>query len=276
MPGLNAKAISTLRFLLPPMWEQRAIVETLKTWDHAIEKVEALIANARTQKQALMQQLLPQGTTPPKKRLSGFSGEWQEVRLGNLVKEVSRDVDWDDEATYKLISVRRRSEGIFHRESLRGHEILTKSMKVALAGDFLISKMQIVHGASALVKANFDGFNISGSYIALVPKDQAKLDIEYFDWYSRTPYFYKLAYINSYGVHIEKMTFNLKSFLKQTIMVPQSNAEQSAIVDRLNSAEALIGVYQSQASALRREKAALMQQLLTGKRRVKLPESEVA
>lgn len=258
------------------MWEQRAIVETLKTWDHAIEKVEALIANARTQKQALMQQLLPQGTTPPKKRLSGFSGEWQEVRLGNLVKEVSRDVDWDDEATYKLISVRRRSEGIFHRESLRGHEILTKSMKVALAGDFLISKMQIVHGASALVKANFDGFNISGSYIALVPKDQAKLDIEYFDWYSRTPYFYKLAYINSYGVHIEKMTFNLKSFLKQTIMVPQSNAEQSAIVDRLNSAEALIGVYQSQASALRREKAALMQQLLTGKRRVKLPESEVA
>ncbi len=133
--------------------------------------------------------------------------------------------------------------------------------------------MQIVHGASALVTADFDGFNISGSYIALVPKDQAKLDIEYFDWYSRTPYFYKLAYISSYGVHIEKMTFNLKSFLKQAILIPPSKAEQSAIVERLNSAEALIAVYRKQADALRQEKAALMQQLLTGKRRVKLPES---
>jgi type I restriction enzyme S subunit len=262
-----------LQICYPPYAEQSAIVEIIRTWDRAIETVEALIANARAQKQALMQQLLPQGTTQPKKRLPGFSGVWREVRLGNLVKEVNRDVDWDDDATYKLISVRRRSEGIFHRESLLGHDILTKAMKVALAGDFLISKMQIVHGASALVTADFDGFNISGSYIALVPKDQAKLDIEYFDWYSRTPYFYKLAYISSYGVHIEKMTFNLKSFLKQAILIPPSKAEQSAIVERLNSAEALIAVYRKQADALRQEKAALMQQLLTGKRRVKLPES---
>lgn len=274
--NLSGGLLKALPILLPPPMERESIAAITATWDRAIETVEALIANARAQKQALMQQLLPQGTTPPKERLPGFSGEWREVRLGNLVKEVSRDVEWDDEATYKLISVRRRSEGIFHRESLLGHEILTKAMKVALAGDFLISKMQIVHGASALVKADFDGFNISGSYIALVPKDQATLDIEYFDWYSRTPYFYKLAYISSYGVHIEKMTFNLKSFLKQTILVPPSKAEQSAIVDRLNSAEALIGVYQSQASALRQEKAALMQQLLTGKRRVKLPESPSA
>lgn len=274
--GIKSKEFAKIEMPLPPLNEQWKVGTILATWDRAIETVEALIANARAQKQALMQQLLPQGTTQPKKRLPGFSGEWREVRLGNLVKEVNRDVDWDDDATYKLISVRRRSEGIFHRESLLGHEILTKAMKVALAGDFLISKMQIVHGASALVKTDFDGFNISGSYIALVPKDQAKLDIEYFDWYSRTPYFYKLAYISSYGVHIEKMTFNLKSFLKQTILVPPSKPEQSAIVEQLNSAEALIGVYQQQAGALRQEKAALMQQLLTGKRRVKLPESEVA
>ncbi len=274
--NLSGGLLKALPILLPPPMERERIAAITATWDRAIETVEALIASARAQKQALMQQLLPQGSTQPKKRLPGFSGEWREVRLGNLVKEVNRDVDWDDDATYKLISVRRRSEGIFHRESLLGHEILTKAMKVALAGDFLISKMQIVHGASALVKTNFDGFNISGSYIALVPKDQAKLDIEYFDWYSRTPYFYKLAYISSYGVHIEKMTFNLKSFLKQTILVPPSKAEQSAIVEQLNSAKALIGVYQQQAGALRQEKAALMQQLLTGKRRVNLPESEVA
>src|SRR3546814_7624828 len=46
--------------------------------------VEALIANARAQKQALMQQLLPQGTTPPKKRLPGFSGDWREAEFNEV------------------------------------------------------------------------------------------------------------------------------------------------------------------------------------------------
>lgn len=268
--NINLEVLKPLQVLTPPYPEQRQIAEILSTWDRAIETVEALIANAHTQKQALMQSLLT-----GKERLPGFSGAWKHMAIGDLVREVSRDVEWDDDATYKLISVRRRAEGIFHRESLLGYNILTKSMKVAKAGDFLISKMQIVHGASALVGAEFDGFNISGSYIALVPKDETRLNIAYFDWFSKLPAFYRLTYFSSYGVHIEKMTFNLSTFLKQKIYLPDDVNEQAAIVERLASAEATILAGQRQADALRQEKAALMQQLLTGKRRVKVAEEAV-
>lgn len=263
-----------VEILCPSRPEQQRIADILSTWDRAIETVEALITNAREQKSALMQALLSQGAAQPKVRLQGCSEEWRPVRLGQLVTEVSRDVDWDDDAVYQLISVRRRSEGIFHRESLPGRAILTKAMKVARAGDFLISKMQIVHGASALVSPEFDGYHISGSYIALVPNDHSNLDIEFFNWCSRTPQFYQLTYVSSYGVHIEKMTFNLKSFLNQTILIPPTITEQEAIVSRLNLAENLIRRHEKELVALRREKAGLMQQLLTGKRRVNSAEGE--
>ena len=52
--------------------------------------------------------------------------------------------------------------------------------------------------------------------------------------------------------------------------------EQRAISEAVDAVAATETAYQTQLTALRQEKAALMQQLLTGKRRVKLPESEVA
>ena len=67
-------------FHLPPLAEQQKIAEILSTWDKAIQTTEALLANARTQKRALMQSLLT-GT----RRFPGFEDHpWREVRLGDL------------------------------------------------------------------------------------------------------------------------------------------------------------------------------------------------
>jgi len=88
--------------------------------------------------------------------------------------------------------------------------------------------MQILHGASALVTEEFAGAKISGSYIAVVAKDARLLNIEFFQWYSQLPYFYHQTYISSYGVHIEKMTFDFDAFLALEMRVP-SIKEQTAI-----------------------------------------------
>ncbi len=183
---------------------------------------------------------------------------------------MAREVDWDDEATYNLLSVRRRSGGLFLRESLMGSEILTKKMKVAREGDFLISKMQVLHGATALVTDPFDGMHISGSYISLRSRSEDELDIRFFNWLSRTKRFYHQTYLCSYGVHIEKMTFSLKLFLKEKVLLPSDAKEQAAIVNVLQCAENQIAQYGAQLNRLKQEKKALKQQLLTGKLRVKV------
>jgi type I restriction enzyme S subunit len=189
--------------------------------------------------------------------------------LGELIKEVKRPVNWDDAVDYRLLSVKRRSEGVVLREVLKGHQILTKKMNTAHAGDFIISKMQIVHGAMGLVTEQFDGHHISDSYIAVNAKNQNKLSIEFFDWFCKQKAVYQLAFESSSGVHIEKMTFNFEDFLKKSIFMPLDREEQQSIAAILTTADQGIAALQQQLDRLKQEKQALMQELLTGKRRVK-------
>jgi type I restriction enzyme S subunit len=200
-------------------------------------------------------------------RLFQVQDNWKKYTYKQLLKEVKRPIEWDDEEKYDLISVRRRSGGLFHRDSLFGHQIKTKNLRTAKEGDFLISKMQIVHGASGLTTKEFDGMKISGSYIALVSRDSNLLDIEYMNWLSKTPWFYHQTYISSYGVHIEKMTFDFKSFLKQSISLP-SLGNQKDTVQKLNLFDKEIKLLNAKAMLLKEQKKGLMQQLLTGKIRV--------
>jgi type I restriction enzyme, S subunit len=175
--NLNADLVRSIALLLPEEGEQRKIGALLKAWDGAVSILERLIDAKRAGKRGLMQQLLTGKT-----RFKEFKGErWRALRLGELLQELDRYVTFDDEHTYRLASVRRRSEGLFFREALRGEDIKTKVMKTIRTGDFLLSKMQVVHGAWGLVTPEFDGMFVSDSYIALVPRVGSGLQIEFFN-----------------------------------------------------------------------------------------------
>jgi type I restriction enzyme, S subunit len=245
-----------LKVVRPSYSEQRKIAVVLSTWDKAITKTQQLIAQLKQRNNGLMQQLLT------------AKENWKEFRIGELLKEVKRPVSWNDEELYHLISVRRRSGGAFFRESLYGKQILTKQLFTAEAGDFLFSKMQIVHGASAVVPPGFAGMKISGSYIAVHAKDENVMDINFFNWLSKTKQFYRLTYISSYGVHIEKMTFDFDDFKRRKIMLPPKVEVQKSIVEILETAANEVKLQEQKLAALQQEKKGLMQKLLTGEVRV--------
>jgi len=255
-----------IRLLRPPLEEQRNISSIIETWDEAILKLESLIASKVERKRGLMQQLVTGQT-----RFKEFKGEkWRTYRLGDLLQEVDRYVTFDDEHTYRLASIRRRSEGFFFREALQGKDIKTKVMKSIHTGDFVLSKMQVVHGAWGLVTDEFDGMFVSDSYIALVPLDAKKLKIEFLNYLSQTRRLRHLAYLACHGVHIEKMTFNLEDFFHEKITIPPTIEEQARIVAVLSACDEEIRLLQKQLEALKEQKRGLMQKLLTGEVRVKI------
>jgi type I restriction enzyme S subunit len=263
--NINIEVLSPLKVIAPSFIEQTAIANFLSTWDSAIESTSQLIAKKEQRKKWLMQQLLS-----GKKRLKGFEKEkWKKYSYENVLKVVKRPIEMRDDELYNLISVRRRSGGIFSREPLLGKQILVKQLRTANEGDFLFSKMQILHGASALVTKEFAGHKISGSYIATVAKDTKVLNMEFFEWYSRLPFFYHQTYISSYGVHIEKMTFDWDSFISLDLKLP-SVQEQKEIVKFLNMADNEIKLLQKKRDQLKEQKKGLMQILLTGKKRLKI------
>jgi type I restriction enzyme, S subunit len=79
VPYLNKNNCNSIHIQLPPVAEQDAIAEALSDADTLIESLEQLATKKRQLKQGAMQELLT-----GKKRLPGFSGEWEVKRLGEI------------------------------------------------------------------------------------------------------------------------------------------------------------------------------------------------
>lgn len=268
MPKINREDLGCIELVVPPLPEQRKIADILTTWDEALTQLDALIEAQERRKKALMQQLLT-----GRRRLKGFSKPWKRFRFSELLEPQDRYVEFDDDHTYSLVSIRRRSGGVFFREALQGGDIKTKVMKRVHTGDFLISRMQVVHGALGMVRPECDGMYASDSYDVLIAKNEKVLHMPLLDWMSRMRSFWHLAYISSHGVHIEKMTFKLSDFMHEKITLPDDLEEQRQIAAILDTADQQLTLLRTQRTALDQQKRGLMQRLLTGKLRVK-PESQ--
>ena len=79
--GMSLPTVQTLEIAFPPLTEQEAIAEALDDADGLIASLEQLIAKKRQLEQGAMQELLT-----GKKRLPGFSGEWEVKFLGELFR----------------------------------------------------------------------------------------------------------------------------------------------------------------------------------------------
>ncbi|MBC8135871.1 MAG: restriction endonuclease subunit S [Fibrella sp.] len=258
---LATHELISLEIPLPPPAEQRAIVEILDAADATVRKIQALIEAKAKYKRALAEELLT-----GRRRFPEFAetGKWQEFVVGDVLTETERPVVWSDDDFYNLLSVRRRSEGLFLRSVTQGKTIKTKQLREVRAGDFLISKMQVVHGAWGTVPAEFDKHHVSGSYICLLAKEPERVYMPFLGYLSSLKTMYSIALQCSHGVHIEKMTFKLSDFLRRKITLPPTLPEQRRIAECLSLLDDEIRLLQKQCEALKRQKQGLMQRLLTG------------
>ena len=248
-------AVKSFEIALPPLGEQRGIVAALETWDRAIETVEALIANARAQKQALMQQLLPQGTTLPERRLPGFSGEWREAKLGSLADiskgEQKGRASLAEEGPVPVINGGITPSGYTDHPNTSADTITISEGGNSCGYVDLITQPFWCGGHCYALK----NLKVERDYLFAVLKHRERQ-------------------IMSLRVGSGLPNIQKKALSQFSIPVPPKS-EQVKIGELAACAGKEIAGHQSQLFALRQEKTALMQQLLTGKRRVNLPESEV-
>ena len=93
-PNITKNDVLRFPIFVPPLAEQRKIIEVLSICDKAIEKQTQLIEKLELRKKGLMQQLLT-----GKRRLPGFSGEWKKCSIKDFSTEVSlknkRNENWE-------------------------------------------------------------------------------------------------------------------------------------------------------------------------------------
>lgn len=248
IPYMNKANCESIPVIIPPLPEQKKIAQILSTWDKAITTTEQLLANSQQQKKALMQQLLT-----GKKRLLDengvrFSGEWHFITFDDMFKvnnKKSAQVKSSDYLEAGTVPVVDQGKQLI--VGYCNNEERYTDIPVIVFGDHTRClkwvDFEFCPGADGTqVLDTKAGINKRFGYYSLCFTDIPNLG------YSR----------------------HMRELKEKDFKVPLDVKEQQKIAAVLSTAEQEISALQQKLAALKQEKKALMQQLLTGKRRVKV------
>ncbi|ENQ1030884.1 restriction endonuclease subunit S [Vibrio parahaemolyticus] len=268
-PSLNRNFIYPISVGIPPLLEQRKIAKILSTWDKAIATTEKLIETSKQQKKALMQQLLT-----GKKRLvnpetgKAFQDEWEFVRAGNVFQTRSNKKHNSD---LPILAI-TQDKGAIPRELIDYNVSVTNDSisgyKVVEQGDFIISLRSFQGG---IEYSKYKGI-CSPAYVILYPK--IEIVDAFYKYHLKSHPFIQAMKSRLEGIRDGKI-ISYKYFSE--IKLPQpSLKEQQKIASVLTASDKEIELLEVKLAHFKQEKKALMQQLLTGKRRVNVDKAEAA
>ena len=242
-PKLALTRIKKFRILFPPLKEQEKIAQILTTWDEAITKQTELLRAKELLKIALMQKLLSGEV-----RFSGFSDEWEEVRLGEIAEIYQPQTISQTELTDEGFDV-YGANGIIGKYYQYNHELeqIAVTCRGNTCGTVNFTKPKSWITGNAMV------INLDNSTKAI------KTFIYYL--FLNTNFTYLIS-----GSGQPQITGNIKNHKLKLPSLP----EQQKIAEVLSLADDEINLLKNELEELKLQKKALMQKLLTGEVRVKV------
>ena len=259
-PFLSLDMLSKLPILLPPLPEQRKIAAILSTWDDSIATLTNLLAAKRQQKRGLAEALLT-----GKKRLKGFAGEREETELSHVIRE-SR-VPAEDELG-KRLTVSLHLRGVSVRDERDNSEVGKTIYYRRKAGQFIYGKQNIFRGSMGIVPDKLDGYLSSQDLPAF---DVASgFSVHYLYEYFARPSFYEGLEKIATGTGSKRV--HPEALYKLRIPFPPL-PEQQAIASILSTLDGEIASLEALKAKVQEQKRGLMDELLTGRVRVKVEET---
>ena len=238
---INLRDIQKVVAVIPPTTsEQRAIAEALSDADALIESLDQLIAKKRKIKQGAMQELLT-----GKRRLPGFSGEWDAKRLGALL----------------TIRHGKSQKGV---ESIDGaYPILATGGQIGKTNQFLCDKPSVLIGRKGTIDQpqymDTPFWTVDTLFYSDIhSKNNAKFLFYRFcliDW---------MQYNEASGVP----SLNARTIEDVEILCPEL-VEQTAIATILSDMDTELAALESRLAKARQIKQGMMQELLTGRIRLR-------
>ena len=271
VPGLNRDRAYSVEVQLPPIREQTCIAEILATWDRAIETTEALLDASRALKRALMQSLIT-----GKRRFPEFKGQvWREVDLEAVANIIVSNVDKksnDGEHPIRLCNytdVYKCDTIDPSQDFMRATATPAQIKKFGLkAGDVVITKDSETADDIAMptyVRETADDL-VCGYHLAIV-RPRFEIDGQFLKFFFELPH--TRYYFGTRANGATRFGLTIGGIQGAKLKLPPLE-EQRRIASVIVESEIEIAAISADIEKLRTEKKVLMQQLLTGKRRVSI------
>ena len=251
---LTKDALEKIELILPPLPEQEKIAEILTNCDKVIELKQKLILEKQAQKKYLMQQLLT-----GKKRLDGFSGEWERCSIGNIAKIVTGTTPpttniefYNGEYPWVTPTDISTKKDLFTTE-----RTLTK---LGIQKGRFIPKDSLLVTCIASIGKNtilrVDG-SCNQQINAIIPNNKICIDYIYYLISNSTNSMLK------YAGKSATLIINKETFSNIVFEIPPL-PEQTAIANILSTADTELDLLQKDLDQWKQKKKSLMQLLLTG------------
>lgn len=256
MPRADWWYVSKFPFIIPPLPKQQKIAKILSTWDKAIATQEKLIAEKQALKKGLMQELLT-----GKKRFPGFTEKWGEVKLEdvcNFRNGKGHEQFIDADGKYVVVNSKFISSSGMVRK-------YTKIQASPLYKDDIVMVMSDVPNGKALAKCYLieqdEKFSLNQRICSLSGKNINTKFLYY--QLNRNRFYLK------FNDGLSQTNLKKKEVLGCPILLP-SLEEQEKIVSVIEASGNLLKLLEVGLENMIKQKLGLMQQLLTGEKRVKI------
>jgi len=272
--NINLEKLRPYLLPVPPPAEQEAIAEALSDADALIESLEQLVTKKCHLKQGAMQKLLT-----GKRRLPGFSGEWEPFSLGSIADTNQRwsftggpfgsnlkSSDYTDVGV-RIIQLQNIGDGKFKDD----YEIYTSRQKAdellscnIYPDEIILSKMGDPVARACIIPPFHERYVMCSDGIRLAV-DEKRFNTYFVYTQINAPQFRVKA--ENAGTGSTRKRIGLTELRSLELQCPPP-PEQTAIANVLSDMDAEIATLEAKLTKTRQLKQGMMQELLTGRIRL--------
>lgn len=259
---------------IPPLPEQQKIAEILSTADQAIQKSTEIIAKTERLKKGMIQKLFTEGIGHVEFKNSPIGKiplEWKILGLnsiGDFQYGYTTSAEEMDTGTKFLRITDIEKDGSINWEKVPYCHIDQEEFKKyeLIPGDILFARIGATSGKTGFIDEN-KLKSVFASYLIRL-KTKENFSSKFIFYYTQSPFYWSQVLRQREGQLKKGMNANMLSLLK--VALPEDISEQEEIAEILSKIDELKFNEIKRKQKLQNIKKGLMNDLLTGRKRVKM------
>lgn len=260
-PAINPSVLSRLSVrICKDKQEQQAIASYFTSLDTQISASTSRLASLKQMKAASLQAMFPQeGETVPKIRFKGFEGEWEKVKLSEILTERHENSTITDSLPQLSFTI---ADGVIRPEDRKSNkrdflikDIDNKRYLVTKVGDIIYNPANVVYGA---IHRN----SLMNGVVSPIYKIFTTMqDSNFIECAVRRPSFITKLAMCTEGTVTKLKTLKPEAFLNMEVCITPSLEEQKLIGNYFTSLDRQISLQSQRLEKLKQIKSACLDKM---------------
>ena len=264
--GLNFQEIGKMQFSFPTINEQKCIGRYFNNLDHLITLHQRKYEEMKTLKKYMLQKMFPQSEQKvPEIRFAGFTEDWEQRKLGDLVDRVTRK---NQDLVSELPLTISAQYGLIDQNEFFDKRVASKDV----SGYYLIENGEFAYNKSTSTDApwgtikrldRYENGVLSTLYVVFRIKENNPVDSDFLVSYYSTNLWHKgIHEIAAEGARNHGL-LNIApaDFFETELMISQDIEEQKKIGKYFEELERLITLHQQKCEELKNIKKFMLQNM---------------